>query len=382
MTPRKQVTYSSRPNHAARVAHKAGERQFRTYDTSHIRPKKSKTPIIFAIVLAIIVLGGLGWGGYTLFTSCSSTATASVLAEGESVTVTIPEGSGAKAIGDLLVQNGVIADSAEFVRIVTSDGRDASLKPGMYTFTGPLTLQETIDQLVVGPNAAGLSLTIPEGYTIARIADAVAEATSGKVTAADFTAAAHNASAYAADFPFVADAYNNSLEGFLFPKTYPLEDSATADSIVRQMLAQYKTETAGLDYAFAESAGLTPYDVLKLASVVEKEATADNRAKVASVFYNRLAISMPLQSDATTAYVVGGDPTPDDLKVEGPYNTYLNNGLPAGPICSPGLDCIKAVLAPETTTYLYFYFVPNDAGGMDYFFSETYDEHLAAIAGA
>lgn len=383
MTPRKQVTYSSRPNHAARAAHRAGERQFKTYDTSHIRPKKSKAPIVFAIVLAIIVIGGLGWGGYTLFTSCSASQTAAeTLAEGESVTVTIPEGSGARTIAELLLDNKVIGDSTEFVNRVTEGGHDSALKPGTYTFTGPLTLDEVIGQLVSGPNANGVSLTIPEGYTIARTAEAVAEATGGSVSAEDFTAAANNATAYEADYPFVAGAYNGSLEGFLFPKTYPIEGDATADSIIRQMLSQYQTEVASLDYSHAEGAGLSEYDVLKLASIIEKEAAADNRATVSSVFYNRLAIDMPLQSDATTAYEVGREPTADDVATDGPFNTYTNNGLTPSPICSPGLESIQAALAPETTNYLYFYFVPNDSGGLDYYFSETYDEHLAAIAGA
>lgn len=91
---------------------------------------------------------------------------------------------------------------------------------------------------------------------------------------------------------------------------------------------------------------------------------------------------MPLQSDATTAYEVGREPTADDVATDGPFNTYTNNGLTPSPICSPGLESIQAALAPETTNYLYFYFVPNDSGGLDYYFSETYDEHLAAIAGA
>lgn len=146
------------------------------------------------------------------------------------------------------------------------------------------------------------------------------------------------------------------------------------------MLSQFNTEVENLNYSYAEDHGLTPYQALILASVVEREAASDNQKEVASVFYNRLGIDMPLQSDATTAYVVGGDPTPEDLKVDGPFNTYLNKGLPAGPICSPGLSCIEAVLDPAQTNYYYFVFYPNDNGGMDYFFNETYEGHQQAIA--
>lgn len=369
---RKRITYSSRPNHAARAAHARGDRQFRNYDTSYIKPKKSKAPVIVAAVLALIVVAVGVWAAFTFLGNNNST-----LAQGETVEVVIPEGSGARDIGTLLQENKVVADSSEFVNRVTSLGVDSSLRPGEYTFTGPVTLDGVIDTLKAGP-AMGASFTIPEGYTIERTAQRVAEAYAGKITKESFIEQAGKANTYAADYPFVADAYDNSLEGFLFPKTYPIEEGATADTVIRQMLDQYKAETAALDYSYAADQGLSPYQVLILASVVEREAAADNKATVASVFYNRLAIDMALQSDATTAYVVGDDPTPEDLAIEGPYNTYLNKGLPAGPICSPGLASLKAVCTPEQTSYYYFYF-REENGEMQYFFSETYDEHNDAI---
>lgn len=147
------------------------------------------------------------------------------------------------------------------------------------------------------------------------------------------------------------------------------------------MLSQYQSEVSSLDYSYASSKNLTAYDVLIMASVVEREATADNRATVASVFYNRMSAGMQLQNDATVAYVVNGDPTPADLQVDSPYNTYLNYGLPAGPICSPGLDSLKAACSPAQTSYLYFYFTQNSDGTMNYSFSDTYEEHQAAIGG-
>lgn len=377
MSSRKRITYSSHPNHAARSAHARGERQFRTYDTSHIRPKKSKGPVIFSIILALLVLGLLIWGGSTMLKSCGVAS----LPEGETVTVEIPEGSGAKAIGTILQEAGVIASSNEFVTRATDLGVGGELKPGIYTFTGGMTLDEVISVLRVGPDGAstGETFTIPEGYKLQDTAARVAEAFEGSITAEDFLACAQNASAYESDYPFVAGAYDNSLEGFLFPKTYPVNAGATADSVVRMMLSQYQTEIASLDFSYAESQGLSAYDVLKLASVIEKEATADNRATVSSVFYNRLATGMPLQSDATTAYVVGRDPSAEDIESDTtPYSTYNNEGLPAGPICSPGLACLQAACSPEQTNYFYFYFKEVD-GEMVYYFSETYEEHNEAI---
>lgn len=378
MASHKKITYSSKPNHAARVAHAKGERQFKTYDTSHIRPKKSIGPVIFGVVLALVVLGVVAFFGSSFLNSCSG----STLAEGESVEVTIEEGSTALQIGTVLQENHVIASSGEFVSRVTELGVIAELQPGTYTFTGVQTMDEVISVLRVGPNGSstGETFTIPEGFTAEATADRVAEAHE-TITKEDFLACVYNAEAYVEEFPFVANAYNNSLEGFLFPKTYAVNSNATADSVVRMLLSQYQTEVAGLDYTYAESMGLSQYDVLILASIIEKEAAGEdeNRANVSSVFYNRIASGMPLQSDATTAYVVKQDPTADDITNDtSPYSTYNNPGLPAGPICSPGLACLQAACSPAQTGYYYFYFKEVD-GVMTYFFSETYDQHNEAI---
>ena len=378
MASHKRITYSSKPNHAARVAHAKGERQFKTYDTSHIRPKKSLGPIIFAAVLAFIVLAAAVFFGSSLLKGCAGTT----LAEGETVEVTIEEGSTALQIGTVLQENHVIASSGEFVSRVTELGVIAELHPGTYVFTGVQTMDEVISTLRVGPNgsATGEMFTIPEGFTLEAIAQRVAE-THESISPEDFLACANNAELYKEDFPFVADAYNNSLEGFLFPKTYAVNADATADSVVRMLLSQYQAEVAGLDYSYAESMGLSHYDALILASIIEKEASGDeeNRANVASVFYNRISADMPLQSDATTAYVVKQDPTADDITNDtSPYSTYNNQGLPAGPICAPGLACLQAALSPAQTGYYYFYFKEVD-GTMTYFFSETYDQHNEAI---
>ena len=123
---RKQVTYSSRPNHAARSAHAKGERQFRTYDTSYIRPKRSKAPLVFAAVLAVVVVGGLAWGALTLFNSCSGTP-AELLAEGEEATIVVSEGSGAQAVGSDLQRARLVGTVAEFTKRVTELGMDCLL---------------------------------------------------------------------------------------------------------------------------------------------------------------------------------------------------------------------------------------------------------------
>ena len=380
MPPRKQVTYSQRPNHAARSAHARGEREFRTYDTSYIRPKQSKGPKIFAAVLAVVVIGGLAWGGLTLFNSCSGSAPVELLAEGQEATVVVEQGSGAKAIGELLVEEKLVGSASDFAKRVSEMGVESQLKPGTYTFAGGTSLDDIVRQIAAGPDM-GNALTIPEGYKLSDIAEAVATASEGRITAEAFTAAASDASVYAASYSFLADAGTNSLEGFLFPKTYAVADDATADSLVRMMLDQFQKETASLDWSYPQSQGLSIYDAVSLASIVEKESSGDEqiRAKVAAVFYNRLETTGEpsygfLQSDATTAYEVGHDPTPEEVHAETPYSTYTNKGLPPTPICSPSLDCLKAVCAPDQESlgkYFFFYFE-----GDSYYFTETYEDHM------
>lgn len=376
---RKQVTYSQRPNHAARSAHARGERQFRTYDTSYIRPKKSKAPAIVAAVLAVLVVGGLAWGALTLFNSCSAQSV-ELLAEGQEATITVAEGAGAKVVGEQLAEARLVSNAGDFTKRVNEMGVDSQLKPGTYTFAGGMSLDAIINQLTAGPVAN--ALTIPEGSTLEAVAQSVATFTENRITADAFTAAASDASAYAADYDFLADAGTNSLEGFLFPKTYEIGDDAAAESVVRMMLDQFKTETSGLNWSYPQSQGLTIYDAVKLASIVERESSGDEqiRAQLASVFYNRLNnFGDPnygfLQSDATTAYELGHDPTPEDIKNPTPFNTYTNTGLPPTPICSPGLDCLQAVCNPAQTNYFFFYFAPDESGTMQYYFSETYEEH-------
>lgn len=379
MAPRRrQMTYSKRPNHAARSAHARGAREFRTYDTSVIRPKQSKAPKIVAAVLLIAIALGVFFGVTAALKGCSSDS-ANLLAEGQTVEITVAEGSGASAIGQQLQEAGLVAKASDFTSRVTALEAESSLKPGTYTLTGGMEVDEIVKLMQQGAGATGASLTIPEGFTLEGTAQRVAEVTGGKVTAEAFTQAASDASAYAAEFPFLADAGASSLEGFLFPKTYAVGDSATAETIIRMMLAQYQAEVVALDYSYAQSQGLSTYDVLKLASIIEKESTSDTRGTVSSVFYNRMSIDMPLQSDATTAYEVGHDPTWEETHADTPYSTYTNNGLTPTPICSPGIESLKAACSPEQTDYYYFYFEADENGEMQYYFSRTNDEHNAAV---
>ncbi len=384
MTPRK-VTYSRKSTHAARAAHARGEREFRTYDTSAIRPKKSKIPYAVAGVVAAIVIIVL----IALFvgTSCAEAANDHLAPDGQKVTVQIADGSTLPAIADTLYDAGLIVRRGEFTSAVNSQGAASSLKSGVYSLTGGMSYDELVQILLAGPSSTQSGVVVSEGATLDIISKAVQDAYGGSITSEQFKDAASDASVYAGSYPFLVSAGTNSLEGFLFPKTYEVLLDGTADAVVRQMLDQYQTELTVLDYSYPRSQGLSEYQALILASIVEKEATDETRSKVAAVFYNRLSnTGSPsygfLGSDATTAYEVGDNLDTYDWTTNSPYNTRVTKGLPPTPICSPSIDSLQAVCNPEADfgDYYFFSFWSNGQGGIDYFFDKTYEQHQQTIA--
>lgn len=372
----KRVTYSEHPTRAARIAHAKGDSQFRSYDVSAIQPKKrpwGKIAVAAVALVAVIVAAVL------LLTGCGP-RDVEVIPAGQTATIQVQSGEGARDVADSLLEARLIPNTKSFLDEVDRQKASSKLIPGTYPFEGGMTVKQIVEVLTIGPDYFADTLTVPEGSTRKAVAQAVEQATNGRITSQQFLDASSDASAYAADYGFLAEAGTASLEGFLFPKTYSVPTDATAQKVVRMMLDQFATETAGIDWSYPQSQGLSRYEALILASIVEKEGLTDNYDRVASVFYNRLADNMPLQSDATTAYEVGHDPTAEEVHAETPYGTYANYGLPPTPICNPGLATLQAVCKPAQTDYYYFYFVPDGNGGMKYYFSETYEDHQDAIA--
>lgn len=362
---------SSKNSRAARNAHAKASQEFKTYDTSAIRPKKSKAPyiigiIILAIIIAIVVL---------FLCSCSSRSV-EPLPTGQEAVVVVESGEGARDVAQSLLDKRLITNKDEFLELVNSRDAAGSLIPGTYSFVGGMSQEELLDSLLEGPSSTGVTITIPEGYKREDIAKAINDATSGRISKSDFMIVTENASDYARQFDFLEDVGDNSLEGFLFPKTYTITASDDAKSVAVMMLNQFKSETQTLDWSYPESLGLSQYDAVKLASIVEKESNLDSMPTIASVFYNRLKSDRPyLESDATTAYEVGHDPTADEVHANTPYSTYTNPGLPPTPICNPSINALLAVCMPETTDYMFFF--TNSDGTHD--FSVTYDQHQQAI---
>ncbi len=342
--------------------------------------RQNHSGALIALLVVVLVLG-VGFVAFRYFFSSDDMQAADV-EPGIAVTVTIPDGSNGTAILQILLQEGVVQDASAFRSEVNAQNAESSLKSGTYDFVTCQDVSEVVAQLVEGPNSTYGQVTIAEGLTVTKTAEQV-ESVLG-ISQEDFLAQA-KASNYVDTYSFLEGVADDSLEGFLYGKTYDASSDVSADHVIDLMLQQYQLEVASLDFAAGEQliyerygVELDDYEVLILASIVEKEAlTDDDRVNIASVFLNRLQAGMYLQSDATMSYVTGGDVTATDLSTDSPYNTYLYAGLTPTPICSPSLASIEAVLNPADTDYYYFWITQDE-----HVFSETYEQHQEAIANA
>ena len=350
---------------------------------SHARrgaQKKSfPVPMIIGAVVAVLALAAIAFFVVPAVKGFFAGEDTKVAA-GQQVTITIPEGASGDTIASILSENHIVENPKDYYAAVKKLNADMSLKPGTYSLTTLMDATKVVQQLMEGPNAGSDALTIPEGLTVDQVADRVAAAYDS-ISKEDFLNQA-KASNSVDDYSFLEGAANDSLEGFLFPKTYSLGTDPSADDAIRAMLDQFNTEYKSLDFAGCEAkikerygVEMSDYDIINLASIVEREGlNAEQRAHVASVFYNRLAGKLDglryLNSDATMMYVTGGEVTADDLQSDSPYNTYKHEGLPPTPICSPSLEALKATLEPTDSDDLYFYITQDEE-----YFSQTYEEH-------
>lgn len=357
----------------------AARSSYNTHARRGAQKKSSPVPMIIGTVVAVVVLAVIAFFAVPAVKGLLGGEDASVTA-GQQVTVTIPDGASGDTIASILSENHIVENPKDYYAAVKKLNADMSLQPGTYSFTTQMDATKVVQQLIEGPNAGSDALTVPEGLTVDQVADRVAQAY-GSISKNDFLNQA-KASNYVNDYPFLKGAANDSLEGFLFPKTYSLGKKPSADDVIRAMLDQFNTEYKSLDFAGCEAkikerygVGMSDYDIINLASIVEREGlNAEQRAHVASVFYNRLAGKLDglryLNSDATMMYVTGGEVTAADLQSDSPYNTYKHEGLPPTPICSPSLEALKATLEPTDSDDLYFYITQDEE-----YFSQTYEEH-------
>ncbi|QBK26314.1 endolytic transglycosylase MltG [Ureibacillus thermophilus] len=302
----------------------------------------------------------------------------------QQIEVEIPLGSGITAISKILEEHGIIKDARIF-KYYAKFKNQSNFQAGNYTMTPSMTLDEILESLKTGKvyREPLMAITIPEGLTLEQIGKIVEKHT--KYTKEQFMDRVNSKEFIdyvMSTYPeLVTDEILNEnirypLEGYLFPATYAFyEENVSLDDVILPMIE--KTNSVINEYkSLLAEREMSVHELLTIASLLEEEATAKtDRETIASVFYNRMEIGMPLQTDPSVLYALGGHKERvlyEDLEVQSPYNTYINPGLPPGPIANAGVVSIEAALNPTDTEYLYFL---ADQDGNNHF-AKTYEEHL------
>lgn len=321
-------------------------------------------------LVLLLLLGAAGVGAVRYYDWCQEAAGART-----PVSFEVAEGTSGAAIVDGLHDRGVIRCGLVSKWMLRRSGQEGDFRAGAFDLTTNMTPDEAFAVLTEPlKQVATVRLTIPEGYRLTQIADRVHEEIG--IAPTKFLGATETGG-YSLPPYLPEDA--ETIEGFLFPETYQFVEGRTkADDVIRKLLDQFGTEAESLDWSKADDLGVTPYEVVTIASMIEKEAALDEeRPLIAGVIYKRLELNMPLGIDATLLY---DDPTPDgqlsftDLETDTPYNTRIRVGLPPTPIASPGRKSLQAALDPAETDFLYYVLCGQDG---HHEFGKTLAEHEA-----
>jgi UPF0755 protein len=281
------------------------------------------------------------------------------------VRVKVPSGADAGQIGDILQAKGVVDSGRFFTLNATITGRRGGLRPGNYTLRLGMTNGEAIDALTKGPKAKVVkttNLTIPEGPSIREEAPKIDKTS----LTGSYAKAANAPGVLKAIRKLGAPKGTKTAEGFMFPATYTVVEGGAVNDLVAKQLGAFKQNFGGVRLGYAKRKHLTRYDVLIIASLVEREAQLDReRPLIASVIYNRLRDGTPLGIDATIRYQTQNWARPilqSQLDRDTPYNSRLRRGLPPTPIGNPGLASMRAAAKPAHTKYLFFVRKPGKSG--------------------
>jgi UPF0755 protein len=320
--------------------------------------------LVVAVVVLAVVVGGYLW--------VNSEAGASG-PQGRQVIVTVPAGGGTDQLASTLESKGVITSSLAY-RIWSVFHSAPSVTAGSYAFDRNSSFSEVNAIVAGGPNV--FDLEVPPGFTVREVAERVGQIP-GR-SQASFSALANGGTVRS---PWEPAGVNN-LDGLLGTGSYTVLPHETDTQLLTQMIDRFDALAHHLDLAAGSAKlDLTPYQVITVASITEKEGVVEkNLGPVARVILNRLHGGIPLQMDSTVLYALdrdGGAVTPQDLKVRTPYNTYLNTGLTPSPICFPSVGALRAALDPPQGSWLYFDLTSQDGTET---FSDTYGEQLAAEA--
>ena len=364
------------------------------------KKKKSRLKGFFVTVFVLLILLGVGgFFGYRYVESALQPVDAN---SKQYVTVQIPEGANLQQIGDTLENSGLVKHG--FIFSLYAKYKDYNdLKSGYYNLQKSMSTDDIIKELQKGgtpqPQEVALAnLTIPEGYTLDQIAQTVGQLQGDfkePLTADAFLAKVQDEtfiSQLVAKYPTLLESLPTKesgvryrLEGYLFPATYAIKESTTIESLIDEMVAAMDKNLSA-HYTAIKEKNLTVNELLTIASLVEKEGLkTDDRKLIAGVFYNRLNLGMPLQSNIAILYAEGklgqnislADDAAIDTTINSPYNVYTNLGLMPGPVDSPSLDAIEASINQTKSDYLYF--VANVQDGKVYF-ATTREEHDRNVA--
>ncbi len=290
--------------------------------------------------------------------------------KGDVVRVEIPSGIPAIKIADILKENGIIESKLWFKICLKLSGAAPLLRSGTFALNKNTASSEVIWRLTNDSGAMLHRVKIPEGWRIEEIAEELFR--NGIIADPD---------------EFTLTARAQALEGYLFPSTYFLRKEMTAQEVIDIMTSEYKRNIAPL--IVNSGTKMTEGQILTIASIVEREAVQDDeRPRIAAVYLNRVKIGKRLEADPTVQYALGFNDfeqrhwkkglTLKDLRYDSPYNTYRYNGIPPGPICSPGINSVRAVLYPQAD-FDALYFVADNEGQGRHIFSRTYNQHVQNI---
>lgn len=331
----------------------------------------------FFLILILIVIVFMSWTGLSIFLEYTRTTSSD-----KPVIVEIPEGASETQIAGILKEKGVIDYEITFrLKMLKSEHR-GKLNYGKYLLYKDMSIEEAIKALSIpSQQKKGVKLTIPEGFSAEMIAArcesmgiCTAEAFLNELATGKF------------EHSFISDIPKNEnvkyrLQGYLFPSTYSFVIDTPAHDVINTLLSEFENQYNKVKSNLPE--GMTMSEAINRAALIEREAKLDSeRAKISGVIKNRLETGMLLQIDASVVYAIS-DGLYDvervlykDLESKSPYNTYKYTGLPAGPICNPGIKSIKAAFSPEEHNYLYYHTDTKKNDG-SHIFSETYAQHRA-----
>ena len=329
--------------------------------------KRGRLVVAFGIFLVLVAVTALG-----AFLYIRSLGVNVASEPGRKVEVVIPSGSTSESIGKLLEKEGVIDSALGFRIAAYLDGGAESIQAGRYEIPTGLSANDALAALLEeGPIVEFVNVTFPEGSWLTDFARILDEKT--HIDGKEFLRLVTTGKVRSRYRPPDVD----TMEGLLFPSTYQIVESDDAASVAQRLAGEFERRVDSLDFSNAEGLGVTPYQAITIASMIEAEAALDEeRPMVARVIYNRIAEGMTLGIDATVQYAIGEhkeELTTTDLEVDSPYNTRRFTGIPPTPIGAPGLASLEAALEPADGSWLYY--VLNDCEG-HHAFSESYDEFL------